>query len=298
MLARSVADSEAWAVAAAPPGLRLDPADIAVVVERALREDVGSGDLTTHLTVDAGRHARAQLLLKEAGVVAGLDVAIAVFTTLAPDIRVERHVGDGERRSDLPAVLVALEGPARAILTGERTALNLLSHLSGIATLTRRYVDAVLGTGAVILDTRKTTAGLRSLEKYAVRAGGGTNHRAGLYDAILIKDNHLQAAGGVRPAIALARAAVPPLPIEVEADTLDQVREALAAGADRILLDNMPLAWLREAVEIVGGRCPLEASGGVTLATVRAIAETGVDFISVGALTHSAPSVDVSLEVL
>jgi len=298
MLARSVADPEASAVATAPSGLRLDPADIAVVVERALREDVGSGDVTTNLTVDADRHARAQLLLKEAGVVAGLDVAIAVFTTLAPGIGVARQARDGELRSDVPVVLANIEGPARAILTGERTALNLLSHLSGIATLTRRYVDAVSGTGAVILDTRKTTAGLRSLEKYAVRAGGGTNHRAGLYDAILIKDNHLQAAGGVRPAVERARAAVPPQPIEVEADTLDQVREALAAGADRILLDNMPLGWLREAVEIVGGRCPLEASGGVTLATVRAIAETGVDFISVGALTHSAPSLDVSLEVL
>ncbi len=298
MLARSVADSTASAVAAAPPIRPLDPADIAAAVERALREDVGTGDVTTNLTVDAGRRARAQLLLKEAGVVAGLDVAIAVFETLAPDIIVERLVHDGEVRADVPVVLATIEGPARAILTGERTALNLLSHLSGIATLTRRFVDAIAGTDAVILDTRKTTAGLRSLEKYAVRAGGGTNHRGGLYDAILIKDNHLRAAGGVRPAIERARAAVPPLPIEVEADTLDQVREALAAGADRILLDNMPLAWLRQAVEIAGGRCPLEASGGVSLATVRAIAETGVDCISVGALTHSAPSLDVSLEVL
>ncbi len=298
MSARSVADSTTSAVAAVPPGLVLDPEVVASVVERALREDVGTGDVTTTLTVDATALARAHLLLKEPGVVAGLDLAIAVFSTLAPGIAVDRHARDGERRTDPPVILATLEGPARAILTGERSALNLLAHLCGIATLTRRYVDAVAGTRAIILDTRKTTAGLRSLEKFAVRAGGGTNHRVGLYDAILIKDNHLRAAGGVRPAIARARAAVPPLPIEVEADTLDQVREALEAGADRILLDNMPLAWLREAVALVAGRCPLEASGGVNLSTVRAIAETGVDFISVGALTHSAPALDVSLEVL
>ena len=298
MFARSVADPAPSAIAAAPPGLLLDPSEAASVVERALREDVGPGDVTTLLTVEADARARAHLVFKEPGVVAGLDLAIAVFTTLAPGITVELHARDGEKRLHAPVLLATLDGQARAILTGERTALNLLSHLSGVATLTRRYVDAVAGTGAVILDTRKTTAGLRSLEKYAVRAGGGTNHRVGLYDAILIKDNHLAAAGGVRPAIERARAAIPPLPIEVEAETLDQVREALAAGADRILLDNMPLARLREAVALVAGRCPLEASGGVTLATVRAIAETGVDFISVGALTHSAPSLDVSLEVL
>lgn len=298
MSARSVADSTTSAVAAVTPGLALDPDVVASVVERALREDVGTGDVTTTLTVDATARARAHLLLKEPGVVAGLDLAIAVFAALAPSIVVDRHARDGDRRTDPPVILATVDGPARAILTGERTALNLLAHLSGIATLTRRYVDAVAGTGTIILDTRKTTAGLRSLEKYAVRAGGGTNHRVGLYDAILIKDNHLQAAGGVRPAIERARAAVPPLPIEVEADTLEQVDEALKAGADRILLDNMPLAWLREAVALVAGRCPLEASGGVNLATVRAIAETGVDFISVGALTHSAPALDVSLEVL
>jgi nicotinate-nucleotide pyrophosphorylase (carboxylating) len=195
-------------------------------------------------------------------------------------------------------VLARVSGPARAILTGERLALNLLGRLSGIATLTRRYVDAVAGTGAVILDTRKTTPGLRALEKYAVRCGGGTNHRLGLYDAILIKDNHLRAAGGVRQAVSAARHARPELSVEVEAETLAQVEEALAAGADRILLDNMSVPALRAAVALVEGRCQLEASGGVSLATARAIAETGVNFISVGALTHSATAIDVSLEVV
>jgi nicotinate-nucleotide pyrophosphorylase (carboxylating) len=183
------------------------------------------------------------------------------------------------------------------VLTGERTALNFVGRLSGIATLTRRFVDAIEGTGAEILDTRKTTPGLRALEKYAVRCGAGRNHRFGLDDGILVKDNHLRAAGGVRPAVELVRAAGPGLPIEVEAETLDDVREALAAGAEQILLDNMPPALMREAVELVEGKATLEASGGVSLETVRGIAETGVDFISVGALTHSARSLDVSLEL-
>ena len=298
MLAPSVAHSTGAPFGGPPLDLRLDPAEVALIVERALQEDVGPGDLTTRALVERDRRARAHLLLKEAGVMAGLDVALAVFTALAPEMWTDRHLRDGEPCSTPPSVLATVEGPARAILTGERTALNLLAHLSGIATLTRSFVDTVAGTRAVILDTRKTTPGLRVLEKYAVRAGGGTNHRTGLYDAILIKDNHLRAAGGVRRAMELARAAAPGQLIEVEADTLAQVREALAAGADRILLDNMPLERLRGAVDFVAQRCQLEASGGVTLATVRAIAETGVDYISVGALTHSARSLDVSLEVL
>jgi nicotinate-nucleotide pyrophosphorylase (carboxylating) len=270
------------------------------VVAAGLREDVGAGDVTTLALVDPSLRYRAELLLKAPGVVAGLDIARAVFAALADDIRFDAFVADGTRfdRVDEPVLLAEISGSAAAMLTGERLALNLLGRLSGIATLTRRYVDAVSGTGAVILDTRKTTPGLRALEKYAVRCGGGTNHRIGLFDAILIKDNHLRAAGGVGPAVALARRARRDLPVEVEAETLAQVRDALEAAADRILLDNMTPDLLREAVALVNGRAALEASGGVSLATVRAIAETGVDFISVGALTHSATALDVSLEVL
>jgi len=293
----SVADPTATSIVSATRDPGLDSTAIGLVVERALLEDVGPGDLTTNALVSVEVQARAQLLLKEPGVVAGVDVALAVFRALSPAMQSDILVPDGRYCPGPRTVIATIVGSARAILTGERTALNLLSHLSGIATVTRRYVDAVAGTGAVILDTRKTTPGLRVLDKYAVRAGGGTNHRVGLYDAILIKDNHIAAAGGVRPAVELARSAAPGRPIEVETDTLDQVREAIAAGADQILLDNMTLERLREAVALVAGRCPLEASGGVTLATVRAIAETGVDAISVGALTHSAPSLDVSLEV-
>ena len=275
----------------------LDPVVIARIVATALTEDVGSGDLTTNALVDPLLQYRAEILLKSRGVVAGLPIAEAVFRALSSDVAFGSLVADGALIAEPGRAVARLEGPARAILTGERTALNLLGQLSGVATLTRRFVDEVAGTGVVILDTRKTTPGMRALEKYAVRCGGGQNHRLGLYDAILIKDNHLRAAGGIRPAIDRARAALPRRPVEIEADTLAQVEEALAAGADRILLDNMSLAELREAVALVGGRAPLEASGGVTLATVRSIAETGVDFISVGALTHSAVSLDVSLEV-
>jgi nicotinate-nucleotide pyrophosphorylase (carboxylating) len=276
-----------------------DPQAVALVIATGLREDLGSGDVTTQGLVPAALVGRADLLLKAPGVVAGVDVAGSVFRTLAPELLFEQVLADGTRvdDADRPVVLARLEGPMRVILSGERLALNLLGRLCGIATLTRRYVDAVAGTGAVILDTRKTTPGLRALEKYAVRCGGGTNHRLGLYDAILIKDNHLRAAGGVGPAVAAARVAQPGMPVEVEAETLDEVAEALRAGADRILLDNMPPPMLRQAVQLVAGRRPLEASGGVSLATVRAIAETGVDFISVGALTHSAVALDVSLEV-
>jgi nicotinate-nucleotide pyrophosphorylase (carboxylating) len=265
------------------------------VVEAALAEDVGSGDVTTDATVDAGAVGEAELVARAPGVIAGLAAAEAVFRALDPEIAFERLVEEGERL-DRPAAIARVSGSLRAILTGERTALNLLGRLSGIATLTRRYVDAVAGTGAAILDTRKTTPGLRALEKHAVACGGGRNHRFGLDDAVLVKDNHLAAAGSIGDAVARLHA-LTDLPVEVECDTLDQVREALAAGADAILLDNMSLADLGAAVALVAGRARLEASGGVTLDTVRAIAETGVDEISVGALTHSAPSLDVSLEL-
>jgi nicotinate-nucleotide pyrophosphorylase (carboxylating) len=271
---------------------------IAQVVRVALTEDVGEGDVTTDGLVDENATCRARLLLKEPGVVAGLDVAGEVFRTLDPNARFAAHVADGERIGAAPSALAEVEGSARALLTGERTALNLLGRLSGIATLTRRFVDAVDGTGARILDTRKTTPGLRALEKYAVRCGGGTNHRSGLDDAILVKDNHLRVAGGIFRAVDRLRAASPGMPIEVEAETLDDVREALAAGVEGILLDNMPPELMRRAAALTAGRATLEASGGVSLVTVREIAETGVDFVSVGALTRSARSLDVSMEVL
>ena len=275
-----------------------DPADIAHLVTVALAEDVGPGDLTTNALVDPRARVGAQILLKSPGVVAGLPLVEAVFQTLSTEISLEYVVTDGTVITEPRGPVVRLAGPARAILTGERTALNFLGQLSGVASLTHAFVEAVAGTGVVILDTRKTRPGLRALQKYAVRCGGGWNHRFGLYDAILIKDNHLRAAGGIRPAIRRARAGLPGRPVEVEAETIAQVAEAMAEGADRILLDNMSLAALREAVALVDGRTALEASGGVSLATVRGIAETGVDFISVGALTHSAVALDVSLEVL
>ena len=268
--------------------------DLERVAREALDEDVGSGDVTTEGVVDESAMALAQILLEEPGVVCGLEAAAAVFDALGA--RLEPLAVEGEPLKRGPIARVA--GPARAVLTGERVALNLLGRLSGIATFTRRFVDAVAGTGAEILDTRKTTPGLRMLEKHAVVCGGGRNHRFGLDDGILIKDNHVRLAGGIRPAVERMRATGTDLPIEVEAETLDGVREALAAGADAILLDNMTPVELRQAVAIVSARARLEASGGVTLETVREIAETGVDCISVGALTHSARSLDVSMEVL
>ena len=270
--------------------------DLDRIARAALAEDVGRGDVTTEATVAEDATCTATLLLKEPGVVCGLQAAEAVFHALDPSLAFEAFAADGDRFPD-GAEVARISGRTRPVLTGERTALNILGRLSGIATLTRRFVDSIDGTGAEILDTRKTTPGLRALEKYAVRCGGGRNHRFGLDDGILVKDNHLRAAGGVRPAVELLRAAGSGLPIEVEAETLDDVREALAAGAEQILLDNMPPALLREAVELVDARATLEASGGVSLETVRRIAETGVDFISVGALTHSARSLDVSLEL-
>jgi len=265
------------------------------VVRTALAEDVGSGDLTTKAVVPADARCRALLLLEEPGVACGVPLAAAVFAALDPTVRVDARVEEGAPVTEAPAVLAEVEGPARAVLTGERTALNLVGRLCGIASLTRRFVDLVDGTGATILDTRKTTPGLRALEKYAVRCGSGQSHRSGLDDAILIKENHLRLGGGIAAAVAAARTTG--LPVEVEAETLADVREALEAGAERILLDNMTPDEAARAVELVSGRAQLEASGGVSLATVRAYADTGVDFVSVGALTHAARSLHVSLEV-
>ncbi|MDX6516983.1 MAG: hypothetical protein QOH73_2649 [Gaiellaceae bacterium] len=270
--------------------------DLARVITEGLAEDVGSGDVTS-LAIDPAQRCQALLVLQEEGTVAGLPAARAVFAQLDLDVAFTPLVEEGQQVDELPQALARLEGPARAILTGERLALNLLARLCGIATLTRRYVDAVAGTGVAILDTRKTTPGLRALEKYAVRCGGGRNHRFGLYDATLLKDNHVRLAGGVGPAVERLRAQTE-LPLELEVDTLDQLEEALALGVERILLDNMSPASVRQAVARAAGRAELEVSGGVTLDTVRAYADAGPDFISVGALTHSARSLDVSLEVV
>ncbi len=263
------------------------------LVARALLEDVGDGDVTTLATVPEGTRARATITQKAPGVVFGLEPAEETFRALDAEIELQRLVEEGVWRERGP--VLRIEGSARAILTAERTALNFLQRLSGVATMTARCVEAVAGTGARILDTRKTTPGLRVLEKAAVAAGGGTNHRAGLYDAILIKENHAAIAGGVGEAVRRARAHAPGLPLEVECRTLDEVDEALSAGATWILLDNMSPAELRAAVAHVAGRAELEASGGVTLETLREIASTGVQFVSVGAITHSAPALDLSL---
>ena len=271
----------------------METAVISGVVRRALAEDVGAGDVTTTATVPETARARALITQKAPGVVFGLDVAEQVFMALDPEVKFERLTEEGVWREDGP--VLQIEGSARSILTGERTALNFLGRLSGVATMSARAARAVEGTGAQILDTRKTTPGLRALEKAAVAAGGATNHRAGLYDAILIKENHAALAGGVGEAVRRAREAAPELPLEVEARTLEEVDEALAAGARRILLDNMTPDQLRAAVQLVGGRAELEASGRVTLETLREVASTGVQFISVGALTHSAPALDLSL---
>jgi nicotinate-nucleotide pyrophosphorylase (carboxylating) len=268
------------------------------LIRDALREDLGrAGDLTTDALVAADAAAVAAVTARRAGRVAGSEVAARVFEILEPSMETEIVVADGGD-AESGSTLIRLRGPARAILTGERTALNLLGHLSGIATLTRAYVKAVEGTGARVVCTRKTTPGLRALEKYAVRCGGGANHRFGLDDAVLIKDNHLAVAGGVRPAVELVRAAVGHMVrVELEVDTLEQLEEGLAAGVDAVLLDNMDPETLRAAVTLVGGRCLTEASGGIDLDTAAAVAATGVDLLSVGALTHSAPWLDVSLEV-
>ena len=275
--------------------MELTQADIDRVVGAALAEDVGDGDRTSEALVPADARCRAQLLLEEPGVVCGVPIAASVFRALDPSVRVEALVDEGAAVTAPPAVLAEIEGPARAVLTGERVALNLVARLCGIASLTRRYAELADGTPATILDTRKTTPGLRALEKYAVRCGGGANHRAGLYDAILVKENHVRIAGGIAAAVARLNGSVD---VEVEAETLEQLREALDAGVGRILLDNMSPEEVAQAVTLTAGRAELEASGGISLATVRSYAETGVDFISVGALTHAARSLHVSLEVL
>jgi nicotinate-nucleotide pyrophosphorylase (carboxylating) len=272
------------------------------LVRRALDEDIGSGDVTTEATVAPEARARATISQKASGVICGLDAAEVAFTLLDPTARRERLAAEGVWREDGGPVLI-IEGRARALLSAERTALNFLAHLSGVATMSARAARSVAGTGARVLDTRKTTPGLRALEKAAVASGGAAagdgacNHRAGLYDAILIKENHIAAAGGVASAVTRARAAAPQLAatLEVEVRNPEEIEQALAAGAPRLLLDNMDDEQLRAAVAQVAGRAELEASGGVTLQTLRARAETGVEWISMGALTHSAPALDLSL---
>ena len=271
------------------------------IVRAALAEDIGAGDITTESAIPADQRAEASIVAQEPCVVAGLPLVQEVFAELNPNLAIKLLVQEGEV-VDKGERVCRLSGPARAILTGERTALNFLQRLSGIATLTRQFVDAVAGTKAKILDTRKTTPTFRVLEKYAVAAGGGENHRMGLFDAVMIKDNHRAVLARLGPkalgdAVAAARKNHPNAPIIIEADTLEQVEEALAAGAGHILLDNMTPDELREAVTLVGGRAKTEASGGVRMSTITAIAKSGVDFISIGALTHSARAIDFSLEV-
>jgi nicotinate-nucleotide pyrophosphorylase (carboxylating) len=265
------------------------------VIKRALDEDVGHGDVTTDATVAEDARARAVVVQKEPGVIYGLAVAEAVFRELDPEARFEALTEEGEWKD--PCDVLSVEGNARALLSAERTALNLVARLSGISTVTAKFVAAVEASDVTILDTRKTTPGLRALEKAAVRAGGAQNHRAGLYDAILIKENHIAAAGGVEEAVRRAREAAPDLLLEVEARSREEVEEALASGAPRILLDNMTPMQLAEMVDLVDGRAELECSGGVTLETIREYAATGVQFVSVGALTHSAPALDLSLRL-
>jgi nicotinate-nucleotide pyrophosphorylase (carboxylating) len=270
--------------------------DIAALVRAALAEDVGAGDVTTLATVAADAPGGALITQKAPGTIYGLDAAEATFAALDPDASFERHVREGVWRERGGPVL-SIRARARALLTGERTALNFLAHLSGVASMSARAAREVQGTGARVLDTRKTTPGLRALEKAAVAAGGASNHRAGLYDAILIKENHIAAAGGIAQAIERARAAAPELAgtLEVEVRDEHEIEQALAAGAPRLLLDNMDQSRLRAAVAQVAGRAELEASGGVTLHTLRGLAQTGIEWISMGALTHSAPALDLSL---
>jgi nicotinate-nucleotide pyrophosphorylase (carboxylating) len=285
------------------PGFRETVATVEVdsdtreLVARALLEDIGSGDVTAEAVVPEHAAGRATITQKEPGVLFGLDVAAEVFRQAGTG-DLEALAKEAAWRDGVPATVATVAGPARALLAAERTALNFLSHLSGVATLTARFVREVEGTGVRILDTRKTAPGLRALEKAAVAAGGGINHRMGLYDAILIKENHAALAGGVGDAIRRARETKPDLPVEAECRDLDEVREAVEAGADRLLLDNMAPAQLEDAVGAARGEGPeLEASGGITLANVREIAEAGVRYVSVGALTHSAPALDLSMNI-
>ena len=276
---------------ALPDGFDLDE-----FVTRVLAEDLGQGgDVTSAATIAADARFTAEMNARQALVVAGIEVAAAFFKALDSDIRVELLAKDGDSVGRGTA-LMRLAGNARAMLAAERPALNTLQHLSGVATLTRRYVDAIAGTGAVLLDTRKTVPGLRVLEKFASRMGGAQNHRMRLDDGVLIKDNHVAVCGGVAEAVRRAKAANTGLQVQVEVDRIDQIEPALAAGADRLLLDNMDPSMLRAAVALVADRVPLEASGGVTLKTIRSLAETGVDFISLGRITQSAPAVDIGLD--
>ena len=271
--------------------------DYAAIVERVLGEDLSDiGDVTTQAVVPEGTMARGEFVARSPGVVAGLDVAGYAFTVVDPSLVFGASASDGDR-VDSGATLAVVEGTAWSILTAERTALNLLGRMSGVATETARLVDAVEGTGALISDTRKTMPGLRILDKYAVKMGGGVNHRTGLYDAVIIKDNHIVAAGDIAKAVAKARASVgPDVMVEVEVESLDQLAEVVGTDADRVLLDNMDLATLRQAVKMAGDTIVTEASGGVTLETVRAIAQTGVGIISVGWITHSPPQLDIGLD--
>jgi nicotinate-nucleotide pyrophosphorylase (carboxylating) len=277
-------------------GLAAD--EVEALVRAALAEDLAGGvDVTSEATVPASAVATGDYVARADGVVAGLPVAEAVMDLVTDGAATfVRTVADGDR-VERGAVLLSVTGPTRALLTGERTSLNLLAHLSGVATVTRAWVDAVAGTSARIRDTRKTTPGLRALEKYAVRCGGGVNHRMSLSDAALVKDNHVVAAGGVAEAFAAVRERWPGLPVEVEVDRLDQLDAVVAAGADLVLLDNMDVPEMSEAVRRTAGRARLEASGGLTLASARAVARTGVDYLSVGALTHSAPVLDIALDL-
>ena len=270
--------------------------DLEDFVGRVLAEDLGAGgDVTSAATIPADTKFTASINCRETMVVAGVDVSVAFFRRLDPGVDMDILVGDGDR-IEAGVVMIRLTGNARAMLAAERSALNTLQHLSGIATLTRRYADAIAGTSATLLDTRKTLPGLRALDKYAARMGGAQNHRMRLDDGVLIKDNHVAVCGGVAEAVRAAKSAGTGLQVQVEVDRLAQIEPALDAGADRLLLDNMDLAALREAVALVAGRVPLEASGGVNLDTIRGIAETGVDYISVGRITQSAPAVDIGLD--
>lgn len=272
----------------------LDLADARRVIQAALAEDVGPGDITSASVIPADLHFKGVMQARHAMVVAGLPVAAEAFRMVVPDARFAAKTADGQEVA-AGTVLAEIEGPARGLLTAERTALNLLQLLSGIATLTRTYVRRIEGTGCTLLDTRKTIAGLRKLSKYATRCGGAQNHRMGLYDGVLIKDNHIAVCGSVAAAVRAAKQAALPN-VEAECDTLAQVAEAVEAGADIVLLDNMGPDVLRQAVALVNKRCKTEASGGVTLDTIRAIAETGVDYVSVGRITQSAPAVDIGLD--
>ncbi|MFN2298434.1 MAG: carboxylating nicotinate-nucleotide diphosphorylase [Anaerolineales bacterium] len=266
------------------------------LISAAIAEDIGSGDITSNSIFPPHAVARAHIISKEEGVVAGLPVARAAFAKRDPNITFSAEATDGDRVKE-SQVLVRIEGPLRSILSMERIVLNFMQHLSGIATLASKFVEAVSGTGTVILDSRKTTPGYRLMEKYAVRLGGAQNHRRGLYDMMMVKDNHIKATRSISLAVRRARSSHPELPLEVEVDSLDDLREILSLPVDRILLDNMDLENIRQAVAMAANRVPLEVSGGVTLENVRRIAETGVKYISVGALTHSAPAVDLSLEI-